>query len=102
MAGSSLLGRQSRTATGLRLLSCKMRRTQEEIQRSMNLKDVMRESCIKQLTDACISLVASLHAGNPDLAAAVLDAVSRYVNWIDIGLVANDRCVHSSAFGSRL
>ena len=51
----------------------------------------MRETCLKDLTDACIQLVANLQASNPELAASVLEAVARYVNWIDIGLVANDR-----------
>ena len=57
----------------------------------MALKDSMRETCLKDLTDACIQLVANLQGANPELATSVLEAVARYVNWIDIGLVANDR-----------
>ena len=68
-----------------------MHRTPDEVQRSMALKDSMRETCLKDLTDACIQLVANLQGTNPELATSVLEAVARYVNWIDIGLVANDR-----------
>lgn len=57
----------------------------------MLLKDAMRENSIKDITNACMQLTATLHASNPKLAAAVLEAVARYVNWIDIGLIANDR-----------
>ena len=38
------------------------------------------------------NLVATYSESNPELAEAVLAAVKRYVSWIDIGLVANDRC----------
>ena len=37
------------------------------------------------------NLVATYSKSNPELAEAVLTAVKRYVSWIDIGLVANDR-----------
>ena len=59
---------------------------------SMALKDAMRDHCLEEIADAWIQLVGSLHAQNPELAAAVLDVVARYVNWVDISLfVANDR-----------
>ena len=38
------------------------------------------------------NLVATYSESNPELAEAVLAAVKRYVSWVDIGLVANDRC----------
>lgn len=51
----------------------------------------MRDNCLDELIAACVQLVSSLHSSNPELAASVLEAVARYVNWIDIRLVANDR-----------
>ena len=59
--------------------------------RSSALKDAMRDNCLDELIAACIQLTSNLHASNPELAASVLEAVARYVNWIDIRLVANDR-----------
>lgn len=66
-------------------------RSNEEVQRSTALKDAMRDNCLDELVGASIQLTGSLHSSNPDLAAAILEAIARYVNWIDIGLVANDR-----------
>ena len=61
--------------------------------RSTKLKDAMRDNCLEELMNACIQLTSNLHSSNPDLAASVLEAVARFVNWIDIRLVANDRSV---------
>lgn len=72
------------------------RRSNEEVVRSTQLKDAMRDNCLEELMNACIQLTSNLHSSNPDLAASVLEAVARYVNWIDIRLVANDRLVESS------
>lgn len=66
-------------------------RSNEEVIRSTALKDAMRDNCLDELVSACIQLISSLHGSNPELAAEVLEAVARYVNWIDIRLVANER-----------
>ena len=66
-------------------------RTQEGIKRSMQLKDAMRETCLNDLAEAWYNLLTSYQSVNPDLAAAVLNTVERYVNWIDVGLVVNER-----------
>ena len=57
----------------------------------MQLKDAMRETCIKDVADAWTGLVAAYHAVQPDLTVSVLAVVQRYVSWIDISLVANDK-----------
>ena len=57
----------------------------------MQLKDAMREACIKDVANAWTGLVAGYHAVNPELTASILAVVERYVSWIDIGLVANDK-----------
>ena len=56
------------------------------------MQDTMRETCLTDLAGIWYNLVATYSESNPDLAEAVLAAVRRYVSWIDIGLVANDRC----------
>ena len=56
------------------------------------MQDTMRETCLTNLAGIWYNLVATYSESNPDLAEAVLAAVRRYVSWIDIGLVANERC----------
>lgn len=57
----------------------------------MQLKDAMREACLNDLAEAWYNLLRAYQSANPDLAAAVLNTVERYVNWIDVGLVVNER-----------
>lgn len=66
-------------------------RTQEGIKRSIQLKDAMRESCLADLAQAWFNLLQAYQSANPDLAAAVLNTMERYVNWIDVSLVINER-----------
>ena len=56
------------------------------------MQDTMRETCLTDLAGIWYNLVATYSESSPDLAEAVLAAVRRFVYWIDIGLVANDRC----------
>ena len=62
----------------------------------MRLKDAMRDHSVGDVAEAWLQLVAQYSGPRPELAAAVLEVVRRYVNWIDIGLVANDRHACSS------
>uniref|UniRef100_A0A061S0Z3 Exportin-T n=2 Tax=Tetraselmis sp. GSL018 TaxID=582737 RepID=A0A061S0Z3_9CHLO len=73
------------------VISLDIPRSQEESRRSMHLKDSMRERCIHELAEAWYQLVAMYKDQRPGLAAMVLEAVKRYICWIDIGLVANSR-----------
>ncbi len=57
----------------------------------MQLKDAMRETCLSDLAEAWYNLLTAYQSANPDLAAAVLNTVERYVNWIDVALVVNEK-----------
>lgn len=57
----------------------------------MHVKDAMRELCISDLAEAWFQLVSAYKDTQPELAAMVLHALKRYVSWIDINLVANNR-----------
>ena len=57
----------------------------------LDVQDIMRETCMTDLAGIWYNLVATYSKSNPELAEAVLTTVKRYVSWIDIGLVANDR-----------
>ena len=61
----------------------------------MQLKDAMRETCLHDLAEAWYNLLRAYQSANPDLAAAVLSTVERYVNWIDVSLVVNERLANS-------
>lgn len=67
------------------------RRSAEETKLSMHLKDSMREQCIAEVAAAWFNLTQLYKASRPELAAFVLASAARYVHWMDIGLVANDR-----------
>ncbi|KAL0051899.1 hypothetical protein WJX82_004175 [Trebouxia sp. C0006] len=75
------------------VISLDIARTQEGIKRSMQLKDAMRETCLTDLSEAWYNLLTAYQSANPDLAAAVLNTVERYVNWIDVALVVNERFI---------
>lgn len=75
------------------IISLDVPRSAEEAKQSMHFKDSMRERALADIAEAWCSVVAAYHATAPDTAAAVLDTVQRYVHWIDIGLVANDKFV---------
>jgi exportin-T len=57
----------------------------------MHVKDSMREQCIGDVAEACYNMANLYKHSRPELAAMVLGAIARYVHWIDIGLVANDK-----------
>lgn len=63
---------------------------------SLHVQDAMREHCLDDLAQVWYNLVITYSEAEPDLAETVLAAVKRYVPWIDIGLVANDRCARDT------
>lgn len=75
------------------IISLDVPRSAEEAKQSMRFKDSMRERALADVADAWCALLAGYTASSPETAAAVLETVQRYVHWIDIGLVANDRFV---------
>ncbi|KAL4444906.1 hypothetical protein ABPG77_003956 [Micractinium sp. CCAP 211/92] len=75
------------------IISLDVPRSAEEAKQSMHFKDSMRERALADIADAWCRLLAAYSGPAPDAAAAVLETVQRYVHWIDIGLVANDRFV---------
>lgn len=68
-------------------------RTPEESAAATRIKDAMRQQCISQVVAAWYSLIVMYKTPSPQLAAQVLEMMQKYVAWIDIGLVANDRFV---------
>lgn len=75
------------------IISLDIPRSQEESRLSMHVKDAMRERCITEVVDAWYYLVTAYKDKDPQLAAFVLQTAARYIHWVDIGLIANDRFV---------
>lgn len=53
---------------------------------SIRVKDAMRDDCITDLVAACAKKLAS-----PQFSAHAFDFFARYVEWVDIGLIANEK-----------
>ncbi len=66
-------------------------RSQEEVKLSMHLKDSMREASIGEVVEAFYNLTRAYQSDSPALAAGMLATLARYIHWIDISLVANDK-----------
>eukprot|EP00878_Enallax_costatus_P021623 GHUV01022908.1.p1 GENE.GHUV01022908.1~~GHUV01022908.1.p1 ORF type:complete len:615 (+),score=214.70 GHUV01022908.1:523-2367(+) len=75
------------------VISLDIPRSAEETKLSMHLKDSMREQCISEVAAAWYNLTQLYKSSRPELAAFVLSSCARYVHWMDIGLVANDRFI---------
>ena len=61
--------------------------SEAEARRNTRIRDVMREQCVPQLVDTWLATLSTYPASQPQLACMCLEAVGKYVSWIDIGLV---------------
>eukprot|EP00879_Flechtneria_rotunda_P017634 GHRR01018485.1.p1 GENE.GHRR01018485.1~~GHRR01018485.1.p1 ORF type:complete len:825 (+),score=308.84 GHRR01018485.1:604-3078(+) len=75
------------------VISLDIPRSAGETKLSMHLKDSMREQGITEVAGAWYNLTQLYKSSRPELAAFVLGSCARYVHWIDIGLVANDKFI---------
>lgn len=67
-------------------------RPASELERSARIKDTMRATGVQsEVCGVVHTAVMAYQASNPSLAALALSVLSKYVTWIDIGLVINDR-----------
>ncbi|XP_067683887.1 exportin-T-like [Haliotis asinina] len=69
--------------------------TPQETQRNTVIKDTMRDHCVAQLADSWYQIMTGYETNKPEITCACLDVVGRYVSWIDISLIANDKFVSS-------
>ena len=57
----------------------------------MDFKDAMRDNALDQISLSWYQILAMFKDTNPSIVALLLNAVERYIHWIDIGLVANEK-----------
>ncbi|MED6205082.1 hypothetical protein PIB30_014770 [Stylosanthes scabra] len=78
------------------LISLDYPRTPEDIVVAARVKDAMREQCVAQIVRAWYEIVSMYRNVDEEVCVGVLESMSRFISWIDIGLVVND------AFGALL
>ncbi|KAH8861799.1 Exportin-T [Schistosoma japonicum] len=74
------------------IISRNVQLTTEELKRSNELKDAMRESCIGSLIHTCYQLIyrfLSSCQSNACLIRKILHTIGLYASWVDLTLVAN-------------
>ncbi|KAB1218353.1 Exportin-T [Morella rubra] len=72
------------------LISLDYNRTSDELAVAGQVKDAMRQQCVAQIVRACYDIVSLYRNSDQELCSSVLESMSRYISWIDIGLIAND------------
>lgn len=65
-------------------------RTPEELSVAARIKDAMRQQCVSQIVRAWYDIVSMYRNSDEELCTSVLDALRRFIAWIDIGLIVND------------
>ncbi|CAH8507524.1 unnamed protein product [Schistosoma rodhaini] len=74
------------------IISRNVQLTTDELRRSNELKDAMRESCIGSLIHTCYQLIhrfLNLCQSNACLIRKILHTIGLYASWVDLTLVAN-------------
>ncbi|KAL3853848.1 hypothetical protein ACJMK2_017348 [Sinanodonta woodiana] len=67
--------------------------THEETRRNSLIKDMMREDCVKNLADSWLQILTEYESSHAELVCTCLEVIGKYISWIEINLIANDRFV---------
>ncbi|XP_052084382.1 exportin-T-like isoform X1 [Mytilus californianus] len=67
--------------------------TPEEFQRNTLIKDAMREQAVGQLAGTWYEILTTYETSNPEVVCMCLDVIGKFISWIDINLIANDKFV---------
>jgi exportin-T len=70
------------------IISLDIPRSASECRRSMAFKDAMRVRDVADVIHACTSVVKERRYDSPELVRMVLATLQRYIDWVDIQLVA--------------
>lgn len=93
--GAGVIDMFSRVLNALddELISLDYPRNAEELAVAARIKDAMRQQCVPQIVGTWYDIVSVCKSSDSELCASVLDAMRRYISWIDISLIANDAFV---------
>ncbi|KAK3579421.1 hypothetical protein CHS0354_029730 [Potamilus streckersoni] len=67
--------------------------TQEATRRNSLIKDAMREDCVKNLSDSWLQILTEYESSHVELVCTCLEVIGKYISWIEISLIANNRFV---------
>ncbi|XP_053377142.1 exportin-T-like isoform X1 [Mercenaria mercenaria] len=67
--------------------------TPQETDRNTRIKDAMRDHSVLQLAESWLQIMNEYSSTQPEIVCMCLDVVGKYISWIDIGLIANDKFV---------
>lgn len=73
------------------VVSSDVNRNATDAAQSAILKDSMRDIAIPELVETWYNLLVAFHETHPDTVNATLEVMKPYVDWIEIGLVVNER-----------
>lgn len=68
-------------------------RSAQEAERNTKIKDTMRDNCITELVDSWYQILKTYENSLPSLICLCLDVIGAYIEWIDIGLIANEKFI---------
>ncbi|CAL8134628.1 unnamed protein product [Orchesella dallaii] len=68
-------------------------RSAQELQRNTVIKDTMREKVVVQLVEFWYKILTMFNGLSSKTTKLCLEVIGKYIQWIDINLVANDRFV---------
>ncbi|CAH3184242.1 unnamed protein product, partial [Porites lobata] len=68
-------------------------RSQQEAERNMKIKDHIRDTCVTELVDSRFQILKTYENSVSSITCLCLDIIGAYIEWIDIGLIANDRFI---------
>ncbi|CAH3142352.1 unnamed protein product [Porites evermanni] len=71
-------------------------RSQQEAERNTKIKDHIRDTCITELVDSWFQILKTYENSVSSITCLCLDIVGAYIEWIDIGLIANDRFIREA------
>eukprot|EP01117_Protostelium_nocturnum_P002827 TRINITY_DN13746_c0_g1_i1.p1 TRINITY_DN13746_c0_g1~~TRINITY_DN13746_c0_g1_i1.p1 ORF type:complete len:965 (-),score=282.39 TRINITY_DN13746_c0_g1_i1:38-2932(-) len=83
------------------IINQEMLRNTEEVARSAEIKDYIRDHAIVELASTWYSILETFKSTNPSICSSCLENIRRYTNWIDINLITRSFVPHFFAFLTR-
>ncbi|XP_028410861.1 exportin-T-like [Dendronephthya gigantea] len=75
------------------IINREVQQSPKDIQRSTLIKDTMRVQCVNDLVEAWYKILSDPENVQAQVICLCLDVIGRYVSWIDINLIANDKFI---------
>eukprot|EP00301_Raphidiophrys_heterophryoidea_P025558 c8606_g1_i1.p1 GENE.c8606_g1_i1~~c8606_g1_i1.p1 ORF type:complete len:962 (-),score=251.22 c8606_g1_i1:26-2911(-) len=69
------------------------KRSKAEVEHNTLIKDSMKATCMPMMAEAWLTIIVSMASSHPHIVQQCLITMHKYIGWIDINLVANDRFI---------